>query len=256
MSLERMAIGAVDMAALQERIAILSGRKPGEKPEPVVEEHYLARARREALEHRRHVSRELSAIPPQFEGATFDTYRASVANGRALVAAQRCITANFRVGMGLWGETGVGKSHLAAIVANAAIEAGHLTIFTGVRRMLDTIKDTYNPSLEREENGATELRMVKRYASVPVLVLNDLGKEQLTPWSVSMLYAIMDDRWEQGRPLIVTSNLDWPALSARYAAPLPGGDPSTGSAMMDRVAGMTGMPWVRIDGESQRWGTA
>ena len=256
MSLERMAIGAVDMAALQERIAILSGRKPGEEPTPFVEEHYLDRARRENQEHRRQMSRDLSAIPPQFEGATFDTYRATVGNGKALVAAQRCITAKFRVGMGLWGESGVGKSHLAAICANAAIDAGVLTIYIGVRRMLDTIKDCYNPSLEREENGATELRMIKRYANVPVLVLNDLGKEQLTPWSVSMLYAIMDDRWEQGRPLIVTSNLDWPALSARYAAPLAGADPSTGSAMMDRIAGMTGMPWIEIKGDSQRWGVA
>jgi DNA replication protein DnaC len=247
MALERLATG-LDLEAMRERIAVIAG-----PVDPEVEEHYLVRARRENLEHRRAMSRRMSAIPAQFEGATLETYRRSPGNRRALAAADRVIKSDFRVGMGLFGDPGVGKSHLSAIVANAAIEAGHLTIFLSVRRMLDTIKDTYNAAYDRDEKDATELRMIKRYASIPVLVLNDLGKEQLTPWAISMLYAIMDDRWEHGRPLIVTANLDWPQLLARYQAAVSGVDESTGPAMMDRIAGMTGMPWVEITGESQRW---
>jgi DNA replication protein DnaC len=211
------------------------------------------RYRRERAEYVRRRSLELSTLPVHFAGATFADYRESLHNGRALVAAKRCIDSDFRAGMGLYGEPGVGKSHLAAIVFAAAIAAGHMAIYTSAQRMLSSIRDAYNGD-DSQERGATEVRMIERYAKVPVLVLNDLGKEQLTPWSLQMLFHIFDLRWDLGRPLIVTANLSVVQLAEHYRARLRDVDEWTGGALMDRVAGMTGIPWVEITGQSLRWG--
>lgn len=253
MALEHVS-GGIDMAEIRARIEKLTGRPFGSPDLHTEPEDYLAAAHSANAEHRRAMSRKLSTIPEEFVDASLDKYVATEGNGRAIVAAERAIKSSFRAGLGLYGDPGVGKSMLAAIIANCAIEQGRMTLFLSVRRMLDTIKDTYNADAEQQERASTELGMIKRYAGVDVLVLNDLGKEPLTKWSIEMLYAIFDDRWEQGRPLILTANLSWVDLCARYRATMNGLDESTGPAMMDRVAGMTSMPWVCITGDSQRWG--
>jgi DNA replication protein DnaC len=255
MALEHItgAINAADMAAMWAKIEKLSG-KPREVVQAEVEENYLDRAHRLAAENRREMSRKLSTIPAEFAGATLSTYESTSGNRRAIGAADRVIKSKFRAGLGLSGRPGVGKSHLAAVIANAAIDEGRMTIFTSVRGMLDAVKDSYNAAETRDEKDMTTIRMIRRYASVEVLILNDLGKEPLTRWSIEMLYAIFDDRWEQGRPVVITANLDWMTLAERYNASFPGLDPSTGQALMDRVAGMTSMPWYVISGDSRRWG--
>lgn len=255
MALEHVsgAMNPDDISAMWKSISEKSGR-PREVAEVAPEEHYLADAHRKNAEHRRAMSQQMSDIPVQFAGANLKSYESRPGNARVIGMADRVMKSEYRAGLGIYGPPGVGKSHLAAIIANGAIDAGMLTIFSSVRRMLDVIKDSYNNAATREEKDMTTLRSIKRYAEVPVLILNDLGKEPLTKWSIEMLFAIFDDRWERGRPLVVTANLDWMALAERYSAPFPGLDPSTGPAMMDRVAGMTGIPWYLISGDSRRWG--
>jgi DNA replication protein DnaC len=250
MALERVKISADELREMWATIERLGGRSR-EEVAAANDDEIIADPHKANFEHRVAMSRKLSNIPEQFVNATFDTYQFTEGNGLAWVAAERVIKSKFRVGLGVYGDPGVGKTHLAAIIANAAIAQGRMTIFTSVRRMLDTIKDSYSDDPEGHE---TELRLIKRFSSIDVLVLNDLGKEPLTKWSIEMLFAIMDDRWEQGRALILTTNLPHADLAARYRVDLPGLDESTGAAMMDRLAGMTGMPWQRIDGESRRWG--
>ena len=44
--------------------------------------------------------------------------------------------------------------------------------------------------------------------------MDDLGKEQCTEWSVSTLYSILNDRYEDMKPTIITANYNADELSA------------------------------------------
>lgn len=54
--------------------------------------------------------------------------------------------------------------------------------------------------------GAKEHEVLDIYKKVDLLIIDDLGKEQCSDWSMSTLYAIMNDRYEDMKPTIVTTN--------------------------------------------------
>ena len=51
-----------------------------------------------------------------------------------------------------------------------------------------------------------ESEVLDVYKKVELLIIDDLGKEQCSDWSMSTLYSILNDRYEDMRPTIVTTN--------------------------------------------------
>lgn len=64
----------------------------------------------------------------------------------------------------------------------------------------------------------------------PFLVLDDLGTEKLSDWVQEKLYAILDWRYGQELPTLVTSNLTLAELASHYRA--------HGPRLASRIAGM------------------
>jgi len=115
------------------------------------------------------------------------------------------------------------------------------------------LRATFDKKLTDARN--TEHAMMDRFATIPVLALDDLGKEPFTDWSVHILFALINRRYERDLPLIITANLDERAMMAHYSAIPKGGentDVFKGSTMMDRLGEMTSSPWVQITGLSRR----
>ena len=54
-----------------------------------------------------------------------------------------------------------------------------------------------------------------RYATVQHLVLDDLGAEKSSDWATQILYLIINERYENMRPIIITSNLTIKALGTK-----------------------------------------
>lgn len=98
----------------------------------------------------------------------------------------------------LLGAVGVGKTHAAAAAAHLAVMDGWRARFYPVVDLLDALR----PGSEGE--GATVLENCK---AVDLLVLDDLGAERPTDWTAERLYALVNRRWLEQRPTIVTSNL-------------------------------------------------
>ena len=69
------------------------------------------------------------------------------------------------------------------------------------------------------------------YKTVDLLTIDDLGKEQATEWSVSVLYNIINERYEAMLPTIITTNYKTSALIDRLSAK---GDKETASAIVSR----------------------
>jgi DNA replication protein DnaC len=101
------------------------------------------------------------------------------------------------------GIEGVGKTHLAAAIANYwAEENASDVLFVGVAEFLDYLKSTFNPS----SPVAYDLRF-EEMKNIPFLVLDDLGMESATPWAREKLFQLLNYRFECSLPTVITSKI-------------------------------------------------
>lgn len=101
----------------------------------------------------------------------------------------------------LTGRYGCGKTHLAAAIANHAIEAGVSTLFLTVPDLLDWLRYAYSGNDMSFEERFEEIR------EVPLLILDDFGTENATAWAQEKIFQIMNHRYINQLPTVVTSNM-------------------------------------------------
>ena len=99
----------------------------------------------------------------------------------------------------LAGKPGTGKTHLAVAIALRAMEQGRQAIFRVVNRLLNEIQDTI-----RDRGDYSGL--MRQFETVPCLVLDDLGFENMTTARASYLHQIIDYRYAENLQTIVTTN--------------------------------------------------
>jgi DNA replication protein DnaC len=153
-----------------------------------------------------------SAIPPRYRGVSFD--RPPVADmdrdmrSRHVVGAVRAfaegLDENLVAGRGLWlmGNTGTGKTTLGMLVAKEALAAGKTVAVYFTPKLLTQIRQTYQATDSEDAYDA----FFKRLTSVDLLYIDDLGSERHTDWVVEQLYALINERYENRRSMLVTSN--------------------------------------------------
>ena len=98
------------------------------------------------------------------------------------------------------GGVGTGKTHLAAAIANVLIERGIPTLFGTFVDHLQKIKDEFN--------NTTLDTYLSKMKTIPMLVIDDLGKERKSDWTQSILFDVINYRYEHMLPTIITSNLN------------------------------------------------
>jgi DNA replication protein DnaC len=161
-----------------------------------------------AIKAKRKQSRRLgTGIPKRFRGVGFD--RQPIADmdpalTREIRQFVRDINGNLDKGRGLWlfGDVGTGKTSLAMLVSKAALDAGRSVAIYSMPRLLSDIKETYE---DRSEQSYMEL--FERVVGVDLLHIDDLGAEKRTDWVLEQLYSIINERWQEQRSIIVTTNL-------------------------------------------------
>ena len=98
------------------------------------------------------------------------------------------------------GTYGSGKTHLAAAIANFRADMGYLTLFVDVTDMMNRLKATFSP------NSPVSLdRRFEAYRTAPLLVLDDLGTQQMTPWVKEKLYQLINYRYITELPTVITT---------------------------------------------------
>lgn len=203
---------------------------------------YVDRNRAEAL---RRIVDGASQATPRFADRKFEHFDVSLENRAAYEAAQAVMDDPRVRGLGLYGDPGVGKSHLAAAIVNGCITVGVPAVYVSVEELLGRLRETFNHKTPKP----TENEIINGAATVAVLALDDLGKESLSDYTVRTLYAIVNRRYEQKLPLIVTSNFSLPELSAREVGDKA--EPLTYTSTIDRIREMTGK-WISVGGRSRR----
>jgi DNA replication protein DnaC len=153
-----------------------------------------------------------SVIPPRYRGVSFDrppvSDMARDMTSRHVVNAVRSFTddleENMASGRGMWlmGNTGTGKTTLGMLVAKTALAAGRTVAVYFTPKLLTDIRKTYQATDSEDAYDA----FFRRLTCVDLLYIDDLGSERHTDWVVEQLYALVNERYENQRSMLVTSN--------------------------------------------------
>ena len=88
-----------------------------------------------------------------------------------------------------------------AAIANACLARGSVVLFSAVPDLLDHLRSTFAP---QSEVVYDELFSLMRGAEL--LVLDDLGTQNPTPWASEKLFQLLNYRYQQRLPTVITAN--------------------------------------------------
>lgn len=115
------------------------------------------------------------------------------------------------LGFLFYGSPGNGKTYLSNCIANRLLNNMHPVICVSINSLLERIRKTYNKwGQEGEDTILNALSMAD------LLIIDDLGTEQDTNWSKSRIYNIIDNRYRNKLPLIVSTNKSIEELKNMY----------------------------------------
>ena len=114
-------------------------------------------------------------------------------------------------GLIITGKSGVGKTHLAAAIANRLIESEKIVLMGRLTTLLDMIKETFR------DNSRSENELIELYSNVDMIIIDDLGMEKISSWALEKLYTIIQNRYENGLPIIITTRFNKQGLIERFS---------------------------------------
>lgn len=232
-----------------------------EKEEAEEEARRAKEAKEQGVERHQNRIKEIigdSGMSRRFLWRTFEKMQVTNSNRKAIETARQYAD-NFkemlpydkdgknrepgRNGLLILGTPGTGKTHIAAAICNQLIENETAVICMTMIDLLQKIKNTFSGGSVSEEN------VLGVYKRVPLLVIDDIGKEPPTEWAISTIYNIINGRYESYMPTIITSNYDINSLIKRLT-PRDSFDNMTAIATIDRLKEMCKA--VTLVGESWR----
>ena len=146
--------------------------------------------------------RDASMMESKYLGARFSAYQTGPGNERAFRTA-RSYAYKFDTmlqenqGLIFYGPVGTGKSFTAACIANELMDRNISVIMTSFVKILQNIQ---GPDCD-------EARYIAMLNSAKLLILDDLGIERSTEYALEQVYAVIDERYKSGLPVIITTNL-------------------------------------------------
>jgi DNA replication protein DnaC len=118
------------------------------------------------------------------------------------------------------GPPGTGKSHLAQAIGQAVIQQGYRVLYRETHKLLEDLAEATLDGTRRQQ--------MELFASVPLLIIDDLGMRKLPATAAEDLLEIVMRRYEHAST-VLTSNRpveDWGKLL---------GDSAAVTAMLDRL---------------------
>lgn len=112
------------------------------------------------------------------------------------------------------GAPGLGKTHLSLAIASELIESGFGVIYASAPALLTKLnKESFDYERSSDEGSTEQL-----IADCDLLIIDDLGTEFSTRFSVSTLYNIINTRMIASKPIIISTNLTIAELQEKYNA--------------------------------------
>jgi len=111
------------------------------------------------------------------------------------------------------GVTGCGKTHLAAAIVNYRYQAGKPALFIVVPEFLDHLRSTFSP-----ESKVSYDKLFESVKTTPLLVLDDFGEQETTPWAQEKLYQVINYRYNAQFPTVITTRCSLDDIDNRISS--------------------------------------
>lgn len=117
-------------------------------------------------------------------------------------------------GLYLWGDVGTGKTHIAYALHKSAPKSGVRSDFVNTVELFKELRE----DISREQKVRPVDRLMKYEG---VIILDDMGVEKATDFVVEALYLLVNYRYNNHFPMIITSNYSLDGLADRLGDRIP-----------------------------------
>lgn len=189
---------------------------------------------------RRKARKLAGVIPRRYQGVSFDRQPVTLIEPTVVREVRKYVDTleqNLAEGKGIWfeGDVGTGKTTLAMLISAEALRQGHSVAIYSLPRLLGLLRETF-----KDDSEASLATLLDRLAAVELLHVDDVGAEQTSPWVLEQLYTIVNTRYEDGRAIVLTTNLPPDELRKQI-----------GERTVSRITEMCGDP-LPLKGTDQR----
>ncbi len=145
-------------------------------------------------------------IPPRYRHVSLDNFQIMKKYNHHHIlkeVKEYIYSKDYKFGRGLFflGKPGIGKTHLAvSILKEFYKKRGIVGLFYDTNNLLFDLRSTFDGSVSTRE-------LLDEVITTPVLVLDDLGSERLSDWAKDILHYVITTRYNELRPIIITSNI-------------------------------------------------
>lgn len=113
----------------------------------------------------------------------------------------------------LFGQTGLGKTHLTLAIAGIVTASGYNVIYDSAQNIFNKLEREHFRSSRSDEYDGAEQELL----DCDLLIIDDLGSEFTTQFTVAALYNVLNTRLNCDKPVIISTNLDAHALEEKYS---------------------------------------
>lgn len=141
----------------------------------------------------------------------------------------------------LKGKNGRGKTYAACAILLEAVKQYTVEFAT-----LQDVLDEYHAAMG---SSTSVMSVEKHFVNVDVLLLDDVGKEQATDWSLPKIFQLIDKRQRRLKPTIITTNMTGQMMIDHFAAR---GDVTMATSLVSRLGGRALVDIIELEGEDRR----
>ena len=128
-----------------------------------------------------------------------DTYKDSSVINQLIKFTDLCIKNEMKNGLIIYGNIGYEKTYFGACIANKMIVQNKIVLMEKSSSIIDRIKESFNKA------DVSEIDIMELYSNLDLLIIDDLGSENLSKWALKKIYKIISNRYDNELPIVITT---------------------------------------------------